>query len=134
VIIALLATRSDHYDIPVYPETKGVPLEEMDAVFGEGETLLSRPALFVLTFTLSFPDPQIARSTALADGAGSEHEAFLPTPRPEDRARGKDRPDYDNDEYEEPMHRLGSDSQIRRPSARRTSDEEYEMLEREGFD
>ena len=22
---------------PVYPETKGVPLEEMDAVFGEGE-------------------------------------------------------------------------------------------------
>lgn len=33
--------------IPVYPETKGVPLEEMDAVFGEGKltslrTVMSR--------------------------------------------------------------------------------------------
>jgi len=28
----------DRIACTVYPETKGVPLEEMDAVFGEGES------------------------------------------------------------------------------------------------
>ena len=29
---------SSAHSLVVYPETKGVPLEEMDAVFGEGES------------------------------------------------------------------------------------------------
>ena len=36
----------------VYPETKGVPLEEMDAVFGEGKTR-SLPICFKLTVVIA---------------------------------------------------------------------------------
>ena len=35
--------------LPVYPETKGVPLEEMDRVFGEGQSFHFSPERVMLT-------------------------------------------------------------------------------------
>jgi hypothetical protein len=70
----------------VYPETMGVPLEEMDAVFGEGNTSGDSERRINLTQFFSFSDEQeeqfdnqSERTSLISGGLPTNHSAIVPS-------------------------------------------------------